>query len=168
MNEIIRWFKTTDYCHRCKWQVRQQLRTCLFHPPKWPRVKWNVCSKCRVMLTKGVTFYNDNFWPPQGSSNCWNGLRTEISDYPSPSIQWRSCLIWSPYFSTTWRCYMDTNIQVMKRSKMQSLCGFACKIKPILVHSTMKILDQSNKCAEKLWDYFKNWRCICYCALIAG
>jgi len=77
------------------------------------------------MLTKGDAFYNDNSWPPHGSSNCLNNLWTEIWDYPSPSIQCRSCLIWSPDFSTTWRCYMDTNIQVTKKSKMHSICGFA-------------------------------------------
>jgi hypothetical protein len=28
-------------------------------------------------------------------------------------------------------------------------------------------LDQSNKCAEKLWDYFEYWKCICCCVVIA-
>jgi len=43
---------------------------------------------------------------------------------------------------------MDKNIQVMKRLKMQRISGFALKKKN--VDGIIKILDQSNKCAEKL------------------
>jgi hypothetical protein len=115
---------------------------------------------------KSVAFYNS--WPPHGSSNClkwfenWN-LRLSLTQH---TVHILPQLI-TRFFNHLKILHRHKYTSDEKVKDEEHIWLFMQK-EQILVDRTMKILDQSNKCAEMLWDYFENWKCICCCVLIAG
>jgi hypothetical protein len=74
------------------------------------------------------------------SSNCWNNVKSEIQGSPPSSIQSRSRPHVTTILSDCWKmCYIDANLQTMKRSRMWCIHGFTWSKK----HSSQVALGSS-------------------------